>query len=114
MDQAPIKKDIVNLTCQATGDPFPTISWHFNNSLVNESDKYKISTKLLNYTTSTSTLTVKHVGSSDMGRYICYATNGASTATSYGIISVNGECVNMLINYVAVTVFIRHNSTCSY
>lgn len=90
MDQVSIKKDRVHLTCQATSDPFPTISWYFNDTLVNESNKYRISAKLLNYTTSTSTLSVRRVESSDVGNYTCYATNGASTAIDYGVISVNG------------------------
>ena len=90
MDQESVKRNRVYLTCQATGDPLPTISWYFNDTLVNESDKYQISTTLLNYTTSTNTLTVRRVGSSDVGNYTCYATNGASTATDYGVISVNG------------------------
>ena len=99
MTEPSVKRDRVYLTCQATSDPFPTISWYFNDTLVNESNKYQISAKLLNYTTSTSTLTVRRVEPSDLGNYTCYATNGAATAIDYGVISVSGMLATCWLKY---------------
>lgn len=90
MGQTKVKRDTVNFICKATGDPIPTIRWRFNSVPVNESDKYQLSTKLLNYTSAESILTVKNVGSSDVGNYTCCATNGASTALSNGVLSISG------------------------
>ena len=83
---------MASFTCQATGEPVPTISWHFNGVLVDKANtmKYTISMMSLNITIS-STLTIMNVQSSDVGTYTCNATNVVSTDTSSGILTVNGE-----------------------
>ena len=86
-----IKRDKVDFNCQATGDPIPTVIWYFHDALVNKSSKYHISNKIMNYTSTSNTLTVKNVESSDVGTYTCHATNGVSTALSYGVLSMNGK-----------------------
>lgn len=90
MDKIQVKRNLANFTCQATGDPSPTISWYFNDIPVNKSDKYQISTNPVNYTSTSSILIVKGMRLSDVGNYTCYATNGMSTAVSYGILAVKG------------------------
>ena len=91
MDQTHTKGDVVMFTCQATSEPISnSIIWSFNSIPVNESNKYHISTQLLNYTTITNTLTIMSVDSSDVGTYTCHAANGESTDMSSAVLSVNG------------------------
>ena len=90
MDQAQNETDTASFSCQATGEPVPTISWYFNDVPVNAT-KYTISVILLNVTTNSSTLTIPSVQSSDVGTYTCIATNILSSDISSGILTVNGE-----------------------
>ena len=92
--QTQTEGDTVTFTCQATGEPIPNnITWSFNGNPIKKSEKdYQISSKPLNYTSSDNTLTVINVQSSDVGTYTCYASNGISTDTSSGVLSVNGMC----------------------
>ena len=100
MDQAQNDGDTASFTCQATGVPFPTISWYFNGALVNMSNtmKYTTSEVTLNTTTINNTLTITSVESSDVGTYTCNATNVVSRDTSSGVLTVNGKCANN--NYI--------------
>ena len=93
MDQADNEGDTAFFTCQATGEPVPTISWYFNGALVNDSNtiKYKILIMSFNTTTITNTLTIMSVESSDVGTYTCNTTNAVSSDTSSGVLTVNGE-----------------------
>ena len=90
MDETQNEGGNVSLTCQATGRPVPTISWYFNNTLLVDGMKHKIS-ETTSSTTISSTLTIMSVESSDVGTYTCNATNVVSTDTSYGVLTVNGE-----------------------
>ena len=100
MDQAQNDGDTVSFTCQATGVPFPAISWYFNGASVNMSNtmKYTTSEVTLNTTTINNTLTITSVESSDVGTYTCNATNVVSSDTSSGVLTVNGKCTNN--NYI--------------
>ena len=93
MDQTQNEGDIVSFTCQATGEPVPTITWYFNSAPVDEANtmKYIISMMSLNITTISSTLTIINVQSSDVGTYTCNATNLVSGDASSGVLTVNGE-----------------------
>ena len=93
MDEAQNEGGIASLTCQATGEPVPTISWHFNNTLLANGTKYATSETSVNTTTISSTLTIMSVESSDVGTYTCNATNVVSNVTSSGVLTVflNGE-----------------------
>ena len=88
------------ISCQASGEPVPSISWYFNGILLNNEtdvDKYDISEisspseTTVNTTTVSSTLTIMSVESSDVGTYTCNATNVVSTDTNSGVLKVNGE-----------------------
>ena len=94
MDQAENEEDTASFTCQATGEPVPTISWYFNSTLLANGPKHTISETSVNTTTTTtisSTLTIMSVESSDVGTYTCDATNVVSSDTSSGVLTVNGE-----------------------
>ena len=85
---------IASFTCQADGDPLPTIiSWYFNGAPLDESNtaKYMITERQITTTTNTDILTILSVQSSDVGTYTCNATNVVSSDTSSGVLTVNGE-----------------------
>ena len=82
--------DTVFFTCQATGEPVPSISWYFSGALVqNNTIKYMISELELSNATINSTLTISNVDISDIGIYTCNATNVVSTDTSSGTLTGN-------------------------
>ena len=94
MDRTYNEGDTAYHTCQATGEPVPTISWYFNiTPLSNDTiiNKCKILVMEMNTTSISSTLTIMNVQSSDVGTYTCNATNVVSTDTSSGVLTVNGE-----------------------
>ena len=91
MDQTQNEGSDASFTCQATGEPVPTIIWYFNDTLLVNGMEHMISMMLLNITTNSSTLTIMNVQSSDVGTYTCNATNVVSTDTSSGVLTVNGE-----------------------
>ena len=84
-------RDLATFTCQATGEPVPTISWYFNDVMINVSDtsKYMIMSTPINTTTTENTLTVYNVTSSDVGTYTCNATNTIGSDISHG----KGKCL---------------------
>ena len=93
MDQTQGEGGTASFTCQATGQPVPNITWYFNGAPVDEANtmKYTVSIMSLNATTISSTVTIMSVQSSDVGTYMCNATNVVSTDISSGVLTVNGE-----------------------
>ena len=86
--------NVVSFICQATGGPFPTITWYFNGTPVSNDtimNKYEVLLMEVNTTTISSILTIMNVQSSDVGTYTCNATNVVSSDTSSGVLTVNGE-----------------------
>ena len=90
MDQIQDEGDTASFTCQAIGEPVPTISWYFNGAYPNGAT-HTISETSVNTTIINSTLTIMSVESSDVGTYTCNATNLVSSDTSSGVLTVNGE-----------------------
>ena len=91
LDQTQNEGGTASFTCQATGEPVPTIDWYFNNSLLANGTKHTISETSVNTTTVSSMLTIMSVESSDVGTYTCNATNVVSSDTSSGVLTINGE-----------------------
>jgi len=93
VDQTQNEGDVANFTCQVTSEPISVIKWYFNNAPVDNANamKYKVSMASLNITTISSILTIMNLDSSDVGDYICNATNAITTATSSGVLTLNGE-----------------------
>ena len=98
VDQTLNEGDNASFTCQASSEPAPTISWYFNGAPVDETNTMKYTTSMmsLNTTTISNTLTIMSVESSDVGTYMCRATNVLSSGTSSGILTVNGELTILL------------------
>ena len=90
-------------SCQATGEPVPSISWYFNGVMINVSNtsKYNVS-NTLRETTVTSSLTITNANSCDVGTYTCQAKNIIGIDQSSGVLTVNGKhcCVIIYILYV--------------
>ena len=93
MDETQNERGIAFFTCQADGEPLPTISWYFNGILLDESNtaKYMITERPIRTTTNSVILNVMSVQSCDVGTYTCNATNVVSSDTSSGVLTVNGE-----------------------
>ena len=88
-----------SFTCQATGEPVPTISWYFTGTLLTDGGAtHTISETSVNTTTISSTLTIMSVQSSDVGTYTCNATNVVSSDTSSGVLTVNGELLILVLH----------------
>ena len=86
--------DTATYNCIASGEPIPTINWYFDGILVDKTNvvKYSISQSINASTiTISSTLKVMNVESSDVGAYICNATNAVSSDNSSGVLVINGE-----------------------
>ena len=79
-------------SCQATGEPIPSISWYFKGVMINISDssKYKIF-NTTRETIVTSSLTIINAKSSDVGTYTCQAENIIGIDQNSGILTVNGK-----------------------
>ena len=85
-----VMKETVNkgsnafFSCQAVGEPVPTISWYFSGTSLEQADATK-------YIITNNTLDIVNVESSDAGTYTCNATNVISSDTSSGVLTVNGK-----------------------
>ena len=84
----------VTFSCQATGEPVPTINWYFNGIMINTSNtsKYNISNSISGKMV-TSVITIVSVQSADGGTYTCHAVNIIGSDESTGILRIHGKCV---------------------
>ena len=89
----------VTFSCQATGEPVPTVTWYFDGAVLNVSDtsEYSVSSST-NGTVFTSSITILNTQSSDAGIYTCEAENFLATDRSSGILTINGEHLSKLYN----------------
>ena len=78
------RRDTVNFTCKAIGEPVPEISWYFNGVLINVSSKHMIMLESINTTTIENTLTIYSAVASDVGVYTCTASNILGSSTNHG------------------------------
>ena len=89
MDRTENEGNIASFSCQATGEPVPTISWYFNDVPVDVTNTVKYT--VISTSPGQSSLRINNVQSSDVGTYTCNATNVVSSDTSSGVLTVNGE-----------------------
>ena len=69
--------EIVTFTCNATGNPVPTIAWTRNGSPLASTGNSRISLSL-----DQKQLTITNVNKTDSGEYRCLANNNLGDATS--------------------------------
>ena len=65
------------LTCSATGNPTPSISWNKDGTLINVGGDPRI-----NLTEQNTTLSITNASRGDDGQYRCVASNSLGNATS--------------------------------
>ena len=90
MDREYKEGETATFECLVRSTRRPHITWHFKNKTLNNYDqsKYIISSPL---SSLRSTLIILDVKSSDVGTYICNATNAAGSATSAGNLAVHSK-----------------------
>ena len=74
----------MTLTCDATGNPEPVLSWFKDENLVNCSNRIRFSE-------DNKLLTVTNMKRTDSGKYVCVAHNEVGNATSK-IAILNIQC----------------------
>ena len=76
--------EAVTLQCSATGDPRPSITWTYNNTLItSNSTQYNITTDQ-----SSSTLTILSLNATTVGNYTCVAENSITSVTDTTTVSI--------------------------
>ncbi len=74
----------VTLTCNATGNPEPKISWTRNGLSMNKSNKSRIS-----FSEDNKQLTITSLKRTDSGEYRCVASNSLGNDTSAATVDVH-------------------------
>jgi len=67
----------VTLSCNASGDPVPSISWTRDATIISTSGESRIS-----FGAESNELTITNVSRADKGEYRCVANNSLGNATS--------------------------------
>ena len=79
----------VTFSCEAIGEPFPTISWYINAKKINDTNKYNIS-EFINETVVTSLLTIQNE-SDIVGTYTCEARNNIGINRESAVLTIYGK-----------------------
>ena len=80
------ERDNLTLTCNATGNPIPTISWTRDGSPVNTTTNSRIS-----FSENKKQLTITNVNRTDSGEYQCVASNELGNATT-NVATLDVQC----------------------
>ncbi|KAG1653124.1 Down syndrome cell adhesion molecule-like protein Dscam2 [Nymphon striatum] len=80
----------INLNCEVSGDPVPDISWYLDGSLISNTERTVIRTRVNTNIEAHSDLTIHKIRSEDGGLYQCIATNKAGQAKHSERINVYG------------------------
>ena len=76
-------------SCNASGNPAPTISWTKQGSLLSASGDFRIS-----FGADNKTLTIVNVSRADSGQYRCVASNNVESGVTSNAATLNVECKN--------------------
>ena len=82
----------VTFSCQAIGEPIPSISWYYNGLMINVSNvsEYRVSSSMDDIVI-TSYLTIMNAQSYDVGIYTCEAENLIGNDSNSGVLTINGK-----------------------
>ena len=97
----------MTLSCNATGNPGPTISWTRDGSPINTTNHSRIS-----YSNDKKQLTITDVSRTDSGEYRCVANNKFGNATSRAAtLDIQCNVFSMLESVsIAIKIFIYYNN----
>ena len=110
MDNTENEGSIASFTCQATGEPVPTISWYFNDVPVDVTNTVKYA--VTSAAPGQSVLRINNVQSSDVGTYTCNATSVVSSNTSSGVLTVNGGFTLQHYYYNSYSILFAYKLLC--
>ena len=82
----------VTFSCQAIGEPIPSVNWYYNGFIINVSNdsEYRASSSM-DDVVITSYLTIMNAQSNDVGIYTCEAENFIGNDSSSGVLTINGK-----------------------
>uniref|UniRef100_A0A4W4FHX8 Ig-like domain-containing protein n=1 Tax=Electrophorus electricus TaxID=8005 RepID=A0A4W4FHX8_ELEEL len=78
----------VTLTCEATGDPTPSITWSFGSRVFNEGEQSEDGSVVVRSDARLSALTLKYPQHTDAGRYLCTARNAVGETSQHMTLEV--------------------------
>ncbi|XP_061072723.1 neural cell adhesion molecule 1-like isoform X2 [Conger conger] len=80
--------EMVTLTCEATGDPTPSIVWSFGRRVFTEGEQSLDGNVVVRSDARVSSLTLKYVQYTDAGEYLCSARNPIGSDAQSGHLEV--------------------------
>ena len=83
----PVEGEMVVLLCEVEGDPIPMVTWHFNGTILRDSERIAIASS-----PGMSRVRILTSRLSDAGLYTCFATNDAATVNSTIQLEIQSEC----------------------
>ncbi|XP_026780175.1 neural cell adhesion molecule 1b isoform X3 [Pangasianodon hypophthalmus] len=78
----------IRLTCEATGDPTPSITWSFGTHVFAEGEQSEDGSVVARSDARVSSLTLKYVQYTDAGQYLCTASNAVGQSSQSTFLEV--------------------------
>ena len=95
-EAVPVEGEMVTLLCKVEGDPTPLVTWHFNGTVLRDSERIAIASSH-----GISRVRILTSRLSDAGLYTCFAMNDAATINSTIWLEIQGECT--IISFTKVS-----------
>ena len=85
-----VTTDAIMLTCTASANPTPMVTWWRNGLRLISSERVEITIMALETSMASSTLTIQGLELADDGVYVCIASNPAGTVNINTSVTVQG------------------------